>query len=81
MYKRQVWGKIVKVAYFREQGLEVFLNKLRSQGAWFVHKHPVGVFCTELAEFYTRVSVTEGTVTSEVNGVKIVFDAQKLGEI
>ena len=35
----------------------------------------------ELAEFYARVSVTEGIVTSEVNGAKIVFDAQKLGKI
>jgi len=25
-------GKIVKVGYFREQGLEVFLDKLRAQG-------------------------------------------------
>jgi len=37
--------------------------------------------CTPIAKFYDRVSVTEGTVTSEVNGVQIVFDAQKLGEI
>ena len=35
----------------------------------------------ELAEFYARISVAEGIVTSEVNGVKIVFDAQKLEEI
>ena len=41
----------------------------------------LGCSAPELAEFYARVSVTEGTVTSEVNGVKIVFDAQKLGEI
>jgi len=27
-----VWGKIVKVGYFKEQGPEVFLEKLRSQG-------------------------------------------------
>ena len=27
-----VRGKIVKVTYFQEQGLEVFLNKLRAQG-------------------------------------------------
>ena len=46
-----------------------------------MHKHPTGVFCTELAEFYARCSVTEGTVTSEVNGVKVEFDAQKLGDI
>jgi len=27
-----VWGKVVKVEYFQEQGLEVFLKKLRAQG-------------------------------------------------
>jgi len=27
-----VRGKIVKVRYFQEQGLEVFLNKLKAQG-------------------------------------------------
>jgi len=27
-----VRGKIIKVAYFREQGLEMFLDKLRTQG-------------------------------------------------
>ena len=75
-------GKIVKVAYFREQGLEVFLDKLRSQG-WFdlFTNTQLGCFAPDLAEFYARISVTEGTVTSEVNGVKIVVDAQKFGEI
>jgi len=34
-----------------------------------VHKHPVGVFSTGIAEFYARVLVTKGTVTGEVNGV------------
>ena len=41
----------------------------------------LGCSTPELAEFYARVSVTEETVTSEVNGVQIVFDAQKLREI
>jgi len=35
----------------------------------------------ELAEFYAKVVVTEGTVISEVNGVKISFDARRLSEI
>ena len=35
----------------------------------------------ELAEFYAKVVVTEGTVTSGVNGVKISFDARRLSEI
>ena len=34
-----------------------------------------------MAEFYAKVSVTKGTETSEVHGVKIVFDAHKSGEI
>ena len=34
-----------------------------------------------LAKFYAKVSVTEGIVTSEVNGVQIEFDASTLGEI
>ena len=36
----------------------------------------MGCSTPKLAEFYARVSVTEGIVTSEVNGVKIVFDAK-----
>ena len=77
-----MWGKIVKVAYFREQGLEVFLDKIRSQGRLELFTNTqMGCSTPKLAEFYARVSVTEGIVTSEVNGVKIVFDAQKLGEI
>jgi len=77
-----VRGKIVKVAYFREQGLEVYLDKLRSQG-WLdlFTNTQLGCSAPELAEFYARVSVTEGTVTSEVNGVKIMVNAQKLGKI
>ena len=75
-------GKIVKVAYFREHGLEVFLDKLRSQGWLEMFTNTLlGCSVPELVEFYARISVTEGTVTSEVNGVKIEFYAQKLGEI
>ena len=72
-------GKIVKAAYFREQGLAVFLDKLRSQG-WLnlFTNTQLGCSAPELAEFYARISVIEGTVTSEVNGVKIVFDDQKV---
>ena len=75
-------GKILKVAYFREQVLKVFLDKLRHQG-WLelFTNTQLGCSTLELAEFYARVLVTEGTVTSEVNGVQTVFDAQKLGEI
>ena len=60
----------------------MFLEKLRNQG-WLelFTNTQLGCSTPELAEFYARVSVTKGTVTSEVNGVQIVFDAQKLGEI
>jgi len=60
----------------------VFLEKLRSQG-WLklFTNTQMGCSRSKLTEFYARVSVIEGTVTSEVNGVQIVFDAPKLGEI
>ena len=35
----------------------------------------------DLAEFYANVSITEGKVTSKVNGVKREFYVQTLGEI
>jgi len=35
----------------------------------------------DLAEFYARVTVAKGIVTSMVNGVQIEFDAQTLGDI
>ena len=75
-------GKLIKVAYFRKQRLNVFLDKLRSQG-WLKLFTNTQLQCSqqELAEFYARVSVTKGTVTSEVNGVNVEFDAQKLGKI
>jgi len=81
--KRSVMrGKIVKVGYFKEQGLELFLEKLRSQG-WLELFTNTQLGCSQpdLAEFYARVTVIEGTVTSVVNVVQIEFDAQTLGEI
>ena len=36
---------------------------------------------SDLAEFYANCSVTQGMVTSEVNGKKMCFDARKLGDI
>jgi len=60
----------------------VFREKLRSQGWLEVFTNTqLGCSQPKLVELYARVSVTEGTVTSEVNGVQIVFDAPKLGEI
>jgi len=77
-----VRGNIVTVAYFKEQELKVFLEKLRTQG-WLelFTNTQLGCSIPELAEFYARCSVTEGIVTSEVNGVRIEFDAEKLGDI
>jgi len=67
-----VRGKIVKVAYFQEQGLEVFLDKLRQQG-WLELFTNTNLGCSvpDLAEFYARYSVTDGRLINEVNGVKI----------
>jgi len=77
-----VRGKVVKIGYFQEQGLEVFLDKLTDQG-WLelLTNNQMGCSQPELAEFYARVVVTEEAVTSEVNGVKISFDARRLVEI
>ena len=60
----------------------MFLEKLRAHG-WLELFTNTQMGCSqpELAEFYARVVVTEGIVTSEVNGVTISFDAKRLGEI
>jgi len=57
---------VVKIGYFREQGLELFLKNLTDQG-WFELFTNTQMGCTqpELAEFYARVVVTERTVTRE----------------
>ena len=64
-----VRGKIVKVQYFEEQGLGMFLEKLRAQG-WLklFTNTQLGCAVAELAEFYANCSVTKGVVTSEVEG-------------
>ena len=72
----------MKLAYFKEQGLEVFLEKLRKQGLLELFRNTqLRGSIHELAEFYASCSVTEGIMTSDVNGVKVEFNAQKLGEI
>jgi len=75
-------GKIVKVGYFKEQGLEVFLDKLRAQG-WLelFTNTPLGCSQPDLVEFYANVSVSEGRMTSTVNGVLVEVDASALGDI
>jgi len=77
-----VTGKIIKVAYFQEQGLEVFWDKLRAEG-WLelFTNTQLGCFMSDLAEFYANCFVTQGVVTGEVNGKKMCFAAKKLPEI
>jgi len=75
-----VQGKIVKVLYFQEQSLEVFLDKLRTRG-WldtFINTKR-GCSVPKLAEFYANCEVTNGIVTGSVHGRELCFDANNLG--
>jgi len=74
-----VRGKLVKVSYFQEQGLEVFLDKLKAQG-WFelFTNTQMQSSQPDVAEFYANVSLSEGVLSSTVNGVLIKVDAQAL---
>ena len=75
-------GKIVKVGYFREQELEVFLDKLRAQGWLELYTNtPMGCSQPDLAEFYANIIASDGLLTSTVNGVLIEVDARALGVI
>ena len=61
-------GKIVNVTYFQEQGLEVFLDKLRAH-EWlklFAHTH-LGCSVPDLAEFYANYNIANAVVTCEFN--------------
>ena len=82
LQKSVVWGKIVKVDYFQEQGLGLFLDKLEAQ--WWMElftNTQRGCSIPNLAEFYANCEVIKGVVTSEVNGKKLRFNAKELGEI
>jgi len=74
--------KIVKVGYFQEQGLEVFMDKMKAQG-WFELFTNTQLGCSQpdVAEFYANVSLSEGVLTSTVNGVLIEVDSRALGVI
>ena len=64
-------GKIVNVTYFQEQGLVVFLDKLKAH-EWlklFAHTH-LGCSVPDLAEFYANCNITNAVVTCEVNEKK-----------
>ena len=75
-----VRGKLVRVSYFQEQGLEVFLEKLRAQG-WLELFTNTEMRCSQpdVAEFYANVSLSGGVLCSTVNGVLIEVDVQALG--
>ena len=72
----------MKVQYFQEQGLEVFLDKLKAQG-WLelFANTQLGCSVPDLAEFYANCNATNAVVTSEVNGKKLKFNAKDLGAI
>jgi len=61
----------VQGTYLQEQGLEVFLDKLRAQG-WLelFANTQLGCSVPDLAEFYANCNITNVVVTSEVNGKK-----------
>ena len=82
LQKSVVRGKIVKINYFREQDLGLFLDKLEAQD-WlklFTNTHR-GYFVPDLAEFYANCAVTQCVVTSTVNGHKLSFNAKGFDEI
>jgi len=82
LQKSVVWGKVVKVSYFQEQGVGLFLEKLEAQG-WLDLLTYTKRKCSvpDLAEFYGNCVVTNGVVTSTVNDHHLRFDAKKLGEL
>ena len=63
LQRRVARGKIVKVAYFQEQGMKIFLDKLRAQ-AWLAlfTNTQLGCSIPDLAEFYANCVVTQGMV-------------------
>ena len=81
LQKTVVRGKMIKVSYFQEQGLGVFLEKLKAQGWLDLFTNTKwGYSVPELAEFYANYVVTSGIVTSLVNGRELCFDADDLGD-
>ena len=60
----------------------MFLNKLKAQG-WFELFINTQLGCSQpdVAEFYANVSLSEGVLSSTVNGVLIEVDARVLGVI
>jgi len=74
--------KVVKVSYFQEQGLTVFLEKLEAQG-WLdlFTDTKRGCSVPDLAEFHVNCVVTHRVLMSPVNDHDLQFDAKKLCEL
>ena len=77
-----VRGKFVRVKFFQDQGLELFLDKIKAQG-WYDLFTNTKMVCSppDVAEFYANVSLHGEVITSMVNGVLIEVNAQALGVI
>jgi len=58
-----VRGKLIKVSYFQEQGLEVFLDKLKAQG-WYELFTNTQMGCSQ-----PNVALFGDVLTSTANGV------------
>jgi len=60
----------------------VFLEKLKAQG-WFEPFTNTQLGCSQpdVVEFYANVSLSEGVLTSTVNGVLLGVDSRALGVI
>ena len=82
LQKSVVRGKVVKVSYFQQEGLGVFLENSEAQG-WLdlFTDTKRGGSVPDLAEFYANCVVTNGVVTSIVNGHEVWFDDRELGEL
>jgi len=82
LQKSVVQAKVVQVAYLKEQGMGMFLNKLEAQG-WlglFINTHRA-CFLPDLVQFYANYVVTKGVVISTINRHDLRFKAKDLGEI
>ena len=80
--KSVVRGKVVKVSFFQEHELGWFLEKLEAQG-WLdlFTDTKRGCLVLDLADFDANYAVTNGVVSSTVNGHEVWFDARELGEL
>ena len=75
-------GKVVKVSYFQEQGLGVFVETLEAHGWLELFTDPKrGCSVPNLTKFYANCVVTNGVMPSIVNSHEVRCDARKLREL